>query len=315
MDTQMNLHQLRLFMAVAEHGSFTRAAEELRISQPSVSARIRDLEEAVHMPLFEQIGRRIYLTDAGKELRERAEVILRNVEEAQRALEQLKGLERGMLRVVATTTVGSYILPKVLGRFHRTYPGVSLALDVTNWTRAVDLLRHHRMDLAVLGPTDDIGDMTVSNFVPNELVVAAAPTHPLVGRRGVPWDELALYPMLVREHGSGTRADTERLFAERGLTPIMAMELRHSTAIKQGVAAGLGVSLLSKQAMGLELSNGTLVALDVQGLPLRRDWHIVHRHESRLPHTAAIFKEMLLTFAAEQTAAPPAPVHPEAVPS
>jgi DNA-binding transcriptional LysR family regulator len=296
----MNLHQLELFVAVADHGSFTRAAEALHISQPSVSARIRDLEKSVGQPLFEQVGRRIYLTDAGQELKEHAEAIILRVAEARRAIDEIEGLQRGTLRVVATTTVGSYILPRVMGRFRRAYPGIALALDVTNWSRAVELLRHHRMDLAVLGPTDELEDMVVQDFVKNELVVAAAPTHPLAGRRGIPFAELSAYPVLVRERGSGTRSDTERLFAEHSAELKVAMELRHSTAIKQGVAAGLGVSLLSTQAMGLELSNGTLVALDVEGLPLRRDWHIVHRHERRLPRAAAAFKELLLAFAAEQ---------------
>lgn len=296
----MNLHQLELFVAVADHGSFTRAAEALHISQPSVSARIRDLEKSVGQPLFEQVGRRIYLTDAGQELKEHAEAIILRVAEARRAIDEIEGLQRGTLRVVATTTVGSYILPRVMGRFRRAYPGIALALDVTNWSRAVELLRHHRMDLAVLGPTDELEDMVVQDFVKNELVVAAAPTHPLAGRSGIPFAELSAYPVLVRERGSGTRSDTERLFAEHSAELKVAMELRHSTAIKQGVAAGLGVSLLSTQAMGLELSNGTLVALDVEGLPLRRDWHIVHRHERRLPRAAAAFKELLLAFAAEQ---------------
>ena len=296
----MNLHQLELFVAVADHGSFTRAAEALHISQPSVSARIRDLEDSLGQHLFEQVGRRIYLTDAGQELKEHAAAILLRVSEATRALDEIEGLQRGTLRVVATTTVGSYVLPRLMGHFKRAYPGIALALDVTNWSRAVELLRHHRMDLAVLGPTDEIEDMVVQDFVKNELVVAAAPSHPLSGRANVPFTELATHPVLVREQGSGTRADTERLFKDYGVELIVAMELRHSTAIKQGVMAGLGVSLLSKQAMGLELTNGTLVALDVEGLPLRRDWHIVHRHERRLPRAAAAFKGMLLDYAAEQ---------------
>lgn len=297
----VNLHQLELFVAVADHGSFTRAAEALHISQPSVSARIRDLEDSLGQHLFEQVGRRIYLTDAGHELKEHAAAILLRVAEATRALDEIEGLQRGTLRVVATTTVGSYVLPRLMGRFKRAYPGIALALDVTNWSRAVELLRHHRMDLAVLGPTDEIEDMVVQDFVKNELVVAAAPTHPLSGRANVPFAELATYPVLVREQGSGTRADTERLFKDYSVELIVAMELRHSTAIKQGVMAGLGVSLLSKQAMGLELTNGTLVALDVEGLPLRRDWHIVHRHERRLPRAAAAFKQMLLDYAVEQS--------------
>jgi LysR family transcriptional regulator, low CO2-responsive transcriptional regulator len=290
----MNLHQLELFVAVAEHGSYTRAAEALYISQPSVSARIRDLEASLGQQLFEQVGRRIYLTDAGQELLERAETILQQVAEARRALDEIQGLQRGSLRVVATTTVGSYVLPALLGRFHRVYPGIALALDVTNWSRAVELLRRGRMDLAVLGPTEEMDDMDVTDFMHNELVVAAAPTHPLAGRRQISFAELATYPVLVREEGSGTRADTERLFADHGLRPIVAMELRHSAAIKQGVAAGLGVALLSRQALGLHLATGTLVTLDVEGLPMRREWHIVHLRGRRLPRAAAAFKEMLL---------------------
>jgi len=295
----LNLHQLELFLAVAEHGSFTRAAVALHISQPSISARIHDLEASLHQRLFEQVGRRTYLTTAGEELRDYAERIIGQVAEARRAMEEMDGLQRGNLRVVATTTVGSYIVPRVLGRFHRAYPGIDLALDVTNWSRAVDLLRHHRMDLAVLGPTDDLEDMVVQDFMKNDLVMAADPTHPLAGRQGIPISELAAFPILVREQGSGTRADTERFFAEHDVRPKVSMELRHSTAIKQGVAAGLGIALLSTQAIGGELAAGTLVALDVMGLPVRRDWHVVHRRERHLPRAASIFKDMLLAYAAE----------------
>jgi DNA-binding transcriptional LysR family regulator len=300
----MNLHQLELFVAVAEHGSFTRAAQSLHISQPSVSARIRDLESSLGHQLFEQVGRRIFLTDAGQELRERAEAILHMVSETHRALDEIEGLERGTLRVVATTTVGTYVLPALLGRFHRLYPGISLALDVVNWSRAADLLRRSRMDLAVLGPTEEMDDMTVTDFMKNELIVAAAPSHPLAERTRIPLADLADYPVLVREVGSGTRADTERLFADHDLRPSIAMELRHSAAIKQGVAAGLGVALLSKQSVGMELLHGTLIMLDVEGLPIRRDWHIVHLRDRRLPRAAAAFKEMLLDVARERGALP-----------
>jgi DNA-binding transcriptional LysR family regulator len=292
----MNLHQLELFLAVADHGSFTRAAESLHISQPSVTARIHDLETSLHQELFAQAGRRTFLTDAGQELRQHAQLILQQVAAARRAMEEIDGLQRGNLRVVATTTVGSYVVPRVLGLFHRAYPGITLALDVTNWSRAVDLLRHRQMDLAVLGPTEELEDMVVQDFAKNEVVIAAAPSHPLAGRRDIPFAELAAYPVLVRERGSGTRSDTEQLFAQHGLRPHVSMELRHSTAIKQGVAAGLGVALVSRQAMGVELLTGTLVVLNVEGLPLRHDWHVVHLREGRLPRAAAAFKEMLLAF-------------------
>lgn len=290
----MNLRHLELFVAVANEGSFTRAAERLHVSQPAVSARIRDLEISLGQDLFQQEGRQIYLTDAGQELLDRAEAILAQVTEAQRALTEIEGLQRGSLRLAATTTVGSYVLPRFLGRFHRTYPGISLTLDVTNWRQAVDLLRRHQTDLAVLGPTEELGDMVVDAFMKNELVVAAAPEHPLTGHRSIPFAELATYPMLVREKGSGTRQDTERLFANHGLRPIVAMELRHSAAIKQGVAAGLGVALLSRESMQLHLATRTLVILDVEGLPFQRDWHIVHHRVHRLPRAALAFKEMML---------------------
>ena len=296
----MNLHQLELFLAVADQGSFTRAAEILHISQPAISARVRDLEQSIGEQLFEQSGRRIYLTDAGKELRGYAEGILRQVEEARRAVSEIHGLDRGTLRVVATTTVGTYVLPRILGHFHRAHPGVTLVLEVTNERRALELVRDRAMDLAVLGMTREVQDMDVERFLNNRLFITAPPDHPLANRAAVPFAELAGYPFLVREEGSGTREIIDQIFAERNLVPRVSMELRHSAAIKQGVMAGLGVGLLSEQEMGLELLNGTLTQLDIEGLALRRDWHIMHIQGMRLPHAAAAFKELLLRHASEQ---------------
>jgi DNA-binding transcriptional LysR family regulator len=296
----MNLHQLELFLAVATQGSVTRAAELLHISQPAISARIRDLETALGEDLFEQRGRRIYLTDAGQELRVHAETILREVGEAKRAVAEIHGLERGTLRVVATTTVGTYVLPRILGRFHRSHAGITLVLDVTNERRALDLLRRRRMDLAVLGYTEGVEDMVVEHFMENRLFITASPDHALAGRDAVPFAELATYPFLVREEGSGTRAVIASLFAEHGLTPRITMELRHSAAIKQAVMAGLGVGLLSGQEMGMELASGTLITLEIEGLLVRRDWHIMHPRDHRLPHAAEAFRRTLLDYAAEQ---------------
>lgn len=300
----MNLHQLELFLAVADQGSFTRAAEVLHISQPAISARVRDLEVSIGEQLFEQIGRRIYLTDAGKELRRYAEGILRQVEEAKRAITEIHGLDRGTLRVVATTTVGTYVLPRILGHFHRAHPGVTLVLEVTNERRALELVRGRGMDLAVLGMTRNVLDMEVARFLKNRLFITAAPDHPLASRTAVPFTELAGYPFLVREEGSGTREIIDQIFAERDLTPRVSMELRHSAAVKQGVMAGLGVGLLSEQEMGLELLNGTLTPLDIEALALRRDWHIMHLQCTRLPYAAEAFKDLLLHYAAEQGGLP-----------
>jgi DNA-binding transcriptional LysR family regulator len=291
----VNLYQLELFVVVARTGTFTSAAKALHLSQPAISSRIHDLEASLGEQLFEQIGRRIFLTDAGNELLPRAEAILSQVAEAKRAVAEVNGLARGSLRVVATTTVGTYVVPRVLGDFHRAYPGIVLTLDVTNWTRAVESIRAQRMDLAVLGgQTVAMDDMIVQPFMRNELVAVAAPTHPLAQRIRIPLAELATYPMLLREEGSGSRTDAMRIFSEQGLRPHAIMELRHSAAIKQGVAAGLGFAVLSRQAILLQISQGILVTLDVEGLPLHRDWHIVHLKERRLPRAVAAFKEMLI---------------------
>jgi DNA-binding transcriptional LysR family regulator len=295
----MNLYQLELFAAIVAHGSFTRTAEALYLSQPALSSRIKALEDSLGEQLFEQIGRRIYLTDAGQELYRYAGPILQQVAEAKRAVAEVRGLERGTLRLVATTTVGTYVLPRILGAFHRTYPGVALGLDVTNELRSVEAVRQHRADLAVLGPVDAAKDMVVEDFMSNELFIAASPGHPLAHRGPVPFAELAAHPVLLREEGSGTRTVLARLFAERGLKPVVAMELRHSAAIKQGIMAGLGVGLLSEHETEVERGNQSLVALQIEGLRIHHDWHIIHLRDRRLPLAVAAFKDMLLSYAIE----------------
>jgi LysR family transcriptional regulator, low CO2-responsive transcriptional regulator len=297
----LNLYQLELFAAVVANGNVTRTAESLNLSQPALSSRIKALEESLGEQLFEQVGRQIYLTDAGRELYKYAELILEQVADAKRAVAEVRGLERGSLRLVATTTVGTYVLPRILGAFHRAYPGVELQLDVTNEVRAIAAVRHHRADLAVLGPVEDTDDMVVEDFMRNKLFFAVAPEHPLVQDRTVTFAELAGFPMLQREEGSGTRAVMARVFADHGLKPTVAMELRHSAAIKQGIMAGLGVGLLSVHETEKERAGGQLVALEIDGLSINHDWHIVHLRDRHLPRAAAAFKKMLRQYAAEKS--------------
>jgi DNA-binding transcriptional LysR family regulator len=298
----MNLYQLELFAAVAANGSFARTAEALYISQPALSSRIKALEQSLGEQLFEQVGRRIRLTDAGQELARHAEVILRQVAEAKRAVAEVRGLERGSLRVVATTTVGTYVLPRILGTFHRAHPGVTLGLDVTNDRRAVETVRQYGADLAVLGPIEGAADLEIEDFMPNELFFAASPDHVLAHCKAIPFAELATHQLLLREEGSGTREVIARLFAEYGRTPSVAMELRHSAAIKQGVMAGLGIALLSEHETTVERANRSLVALQIEGVRLHHDWHIIHRAE-RMPPAATAFKNLLLEYAAQQSLA------------
>jgi LysR family transcriptional regulator, low CO2-responsive transcriptional regulator len=295
----MSLYQLELFVAVVANGNITRTAESLHLSQPALSSRIHALEASLGEQLFEQVGRQIYLTDAGQELYRHAEAILQLVADAKRAVAEVQGLERGSLRLVATTTVGTFVLPRILGDFHRRYPGVQLQLEVTNEVKAMAAVRHHRTDLAVLGPIDGTDDMEVEDFLPNRLFFVAAPEHPLACLDTIAFAELAAHPMLLREEGSGTRTVMARVFAERGHSPIVAMELRHSAAIKQGVMAGLGIGLLSEHETEGERASGRLVALQVDGLTIHHDWHVIHLRDRRLPRAAAAFKQMLVNHAAQ----------------
>jgi len=199
------------------------------------------------------------------------------LEEAITAVHELRAAQRGRVRVAASTTAGIYVVPKALGAFHRAYPGVELSLDVLNRYAVHQRLLAGDADLAIMGLIEDPQDLEIAEFLPNELVVIASPRHPLARRHQIPLEEIAREPFLVREIGSGTRSDTERIFAEAGLPLRVAMELRSNGAIKQAVAADLGVAIMPRDAIGLELETGRLVVLDVQGFPVRRWWSLVRR--------------------------------------
>ncbi len=282
----VSLRQLQVFRAVARHRSFSRAAEELVISQPAVSAQVKALEQVLNVTLFQRSGRGVELTEAGRQLLPYAERMLDLLEEALTAVHELRAAQRGRVRVAASTTAGIYVVPKALGAFHRAYPGVELSLDVLNRYAVHQRLLAGDADLAIMGLIDDPQDLEIAEFLPNELVVIASPRHPLARRQQISLEEIAREPFLVREIGSGTRSDTERIFAEAGLSLRVAMELRSNGAIKQAVAADLGVAIMPRDAIGLELETGRLVVLDVRGFPIRRWWSLVRR-AGRRPSPAA----------------------------
>ncbi len=292
----INLHQLRIFQAVARHRSFSRAAEQLFLSQPGVSLQVKALERHVGLPLFEKTGRAVGLTEAGRELLRYSERIFALLEETQVVMEELAGGRRGAIKLAASTSAGIYVVPPALGAFHRRYPQVQLALDVLNRFTAQERLFENEVDLAVMGLIEDAHDLEVAEFVPNELVVIAAPGHPLAGRGAIPFEALAAETFLLREVRSGTRVDTERLFAARGLPLRVGMELRSSGATKQAVAAGLGISIIPLAAIELELATGRLVTLDVAGFPIRRHWSLVRRCGKRHSAAAVALWEFFLAY-------------------
>ncbi|MDQ2715280.1 MAG: LysR family transcriptional regulator [Chloroflexota bacterium] len=293
----LNLHQLATFQVVAKHCSYVRAAEELHFSQPAVSAQIRQLEEVLGVKLFDQIGRKTHLTQAGEELYLYSQKIFAVIEEATETMESLRSPHYGRLSVGADTTVGSYVIPNLLGKFHQAYPEVEISLDVLNRATLVDALVNNRIDIAIVGRVPDDIPVVIEPFAKNELVLVATPTHRLAGRVEVPFAELGRENFLLREVGSGTRAALEDVFREADIPLKVSMQMGTNSAIKQSVAAGLGIALISRVALDMELAMNRLVVLDVEGFPIMRQWRIVHLKEKSLSATTRAFKLFLLQHA------------------
>jgi DNA-binding transcriptional LysR family regulator len=292
-----NLHRLRLFMTVARLGSYTRAAHELSIAQPAISHQVKALELELGVDLFERRGRHIELTPAGRALAETCDEVLHRLDEGARALAELSAGTRGAVDIAADTTSGIYVVPAALGSFHRAHPAIDITLHVENRTGVLRRLSERTCDLAVMADPPSAIGVEVAPFTLDRLVAIAAPDHPLRARRAISLATLAGERFLSREVGSGTRAATERLFARAGLRLEPAMELGSTGAIKQAVAAGLGISVVSRWAIDLELQVGRLAVLDVAGLPIERRWSIVNLGTRRLTAAAAVCRDFLESHA------------------
>jgi LysR family transcriptional regulator, low CO2-responsive transcriptional regulator len=289
----VTLHQLRIFHTLGKEMSFTRAAAVLHLSQPAVSIQVKRLEESMGIPLLEHIGKRLYLTDAGRELFEASKDVL---ERLQVLNEDMTGMEegvRGPLHLAAITT-SKYFMPHLLGEFLRHHPDVEPRLTVTNQTRVLERLEKNLDDLVIMGTLPDGMALEAEYFLDNPLVVVAPPDHPLVGKKSIPLARLVEERFISREPGSGTRMARIRLFAEHGLTLTPYMELGSSEAIKQAVMAGLGISVLSLHNLRLELEAGLIATLDVEHFPLMRHWYAVHLKGKKLSNTARRFLDFLL---------------------
>jgi DNA-binding transcriptional LysR family regulator len=291
-----NLHQLRIFQTVAQQRSYSRAADALYLTQPGVSLQVKALEKSIGLPLFEKSGRTLRLTEAGKELLAYSERIFAIMDEADAVLEDLGGGRRGTVKIAASTTAGIYVVPGVLGAFHRQQPNVKLTLDVVNRFTVQERLLNDEVDMAVMGLIEDTHDLEVAEFVPNELVVIASPRHRLAGVKNISLEELTREVFLLREAGSGTRTDVERLIHGKGAQIRVGMELRSSGAIKQAVAADLGIAIMPLRALELELMAGRLVILDAAGFPVRRYWSLVRRRGRRTSASALALWNFFLVY-------------------
>ncbi|QBQ56562.1 LysR family transcriptional regulator [Nitrosococcus wardiae] len=287
------LQQLRLFEAVARHRSYTRAAEELHLSQPAVSIQLKRLEGSIGLPLFEQVGKKLFLTRAGEEVYAAASEVVARLKYLAGAVTDMKGMVAGPLQI-AVVTSAKFFMPHFLGRFLREHPEVQPQLTVTNRARVLERLAANQDDFVVMGQIPEHLVQNAQPFMENRLVPIAHPDHPLVKESTIPLQRFSSERFLMREAGSGTRAITERLFTEHGLLVKPYMELGSSEAIKQGVMAGLGVSVLSTSSLALELETGRIIVLPVQGFPIHCMWHAVHLEGKRLGLTASAFLDFLV---------------------
>jgi DNA-binding transcriptional LysR family regulator len=289
----VTLRHLRVFAAAARHMNFSRAAEELHLSQPAVSTQIKEFTSYAGLPLFERVGRKSYLTPAGEEMLQCAKAITQRLKEAEDTLARLKGVTGGRLNV-AVISAGDYFFPRVLAEFGLSHPGVVFNLTVHNREGLLRQLAENLTDLAVMvRPPSDLDTIAVA-FAPHPYVIVAAPGHPLAGKRQIPRAALNRERFVQREQGSDTWNSMCEVFGRQVNRLTIAMEIQSTETIKQAVVAGMGIAFLSAHTIGLDLLAGNLVVLDVQGFPAMLNWYLVHNRTKRLPPVAAAFKDYLL---------------------
>lgn len=280
------LPQLRVFEASARLGSFTRASEELHMSQPAVSGQIRKLSETVGLPLFEHVGKRIVLTAAGERLHASCKEVFQAFAALEESLDCMRALESGHVRLAVSTT-GMSFAPRLLGAFAEHYPGVEVSLAVHPRQTLVERLADSADDIYLFADPPEMEDVVTQELLPNPLVVLARDDHRLAGEKNIAFERLAQEPFLIREEGSGTRRIAMRLFHERGLAPRIRMELGTNEAIREAILAGLGVAILSRHTFGLDPESSRYVCLDVEGFPLESHWYLVYA-AGRRPTAAAL---------------------------
>jgi LysR family transcriptional regulator, low CO2-responsive transcriptional regulator len=291
---QVTFHQLKVFEVTARRGSFTRAAEELFLTQPTVSIQMKQLTKAVGLPLFEQVGKRLFLTQAGRELLDSCQDIFERLSQFEMTISDLQGLKRGQLRLSVITTA-KYVIPRLLGPFCSQYPGIDVSLIVTNHESILERLRDNLDDLYIPSQSPDNIDVHCHSFLDNPLVVLASRNHPLAREKYIPVERLNGEAFIMREPGSGTRQAVEKLLHEHDISIKVRLELGSNEAIKQAVAGGLGISVLSRHCLALEGETGQLVILNVEGFPIERHWHIVYPKGKQLSVVARTFFDYLQT--------------------
>jgi len=293
----ITIRQLQIFESVAQHLSYTRASEVLYLTQPAVSMQIKQLESEVGMPLFERMGKSLFLTEAGDELLIYARNISQQLTEVKEVLDELRGSQRGKLNIAVATTATSFSL-KLLGEFYKRFPGANITLDVTNRASLLNHLKNNTIDMVIMGQPPQGLDVDAESFMDNPLVVVAPKAHELASKKNIPLKVLQQETFIMREHGSGTRIAMERFFEESGYSISSVMEMSSNEAINQAVEAGLGLGIVSRDTLDLKLTLGHLEILDVKSFPIMRHWYLVHRKGKRFTALMTAFKNLVQDEAA-----------------
>ena len=288
------VHQLTVFRTVAQHLSYTRAAETLYLSQPAVAQQVKSLEQMLGLRLFARRGRGIVLTPAGQEFLSHAERFLTLLAETTPVVHEIHTLRRGSVVIGASISAGTYVVPPLLGAFHARYPGVHITLMVAHRRSIEEDLLTHKIDLGVMSFIERRERFVVELLRPYELLMVASPFHRLAGCSAISLHDLQEETLLMREPESVTRLATELHFAQAGVPIPASLELGNIEATKEGVAAELGIAVLPRESVALELASGDLVVLGVQGFPLQRQWNIVHVRDRRLSLAANALRQLLL---------------------
>jgi len=288
------VHQLTVFRTVAQHLSYTRAAETLYLSQPAVAQQVKSLEQLLGLRLFARRGRGIVLTPAGQEFLSHTERFLTLLAETTPIVHEIHMLRRGSVVIGASISAGTYVVPPLLGAFHARYPGVHITLMVAHRRSIEEDLLTHKIDLGVMSFIERRERFVVELLRPYELLMVASPFHRLAGCSAISLHDLQEETLLMREPESVTRLATELHFAQAGVPIPASLELGNIEATKEGVAAELGIAVLPRESVALELASGDLVVLGVQGFPLQRQWNIVHVRDRRLSLAANALRQLLL---------------------
>ncbi len=295
--------QLRLFLALVDEGSISRAARRCHVTQPTASMQLKELSLSVGLPLYEVIGKKIHLTEIGLELSKTARAMMDEWSTFAQTVDQAKGLSRGKLRVAVVSTA-KYFIPRMLGDFCQTHQDIDITFDVLNRSGVIDLLRDNKLDLAVMSvPPSDL-DVEAEMFLENPLVAIAPSNHALARQKHIHLPDFAREPFILREQGSGTRMAADRFFKSKNLNPRVRLNLGSNEAIKQAVAGGLGCAVISQHALHGGPEDKGVIRLHVEGFPIPSQWFIVHLRGKKLSPVASVFRDYLRVAAADMFVKP-----------